>query len=139
MDGLLTFSLVTSPILTLGSNLVNPNVFIILCRLSLSSTKVTFSGSVMQIPIVVGFNFYLMIYAHVPVCLMANTLPLTVIVNLGTEILPFDINILHHFPNEFAPLAILPPLFEVRQLNILGEESVELFVEENDESWMKLV
>lgn len=59
-----------------------------------------------------------MIHAHVPLYFMENTMPLPVIVNLETEILSPDVNILHYFHDEFAPLAILPPLNEEIQVNV---------------------
>lgn len=94
MAGPSTFSPIKYPNHTLGNHLVNPNVFIILCRLSLVGTRVSFIGSVTQVSIISDFYYRLMIHAHVPIHYMENTLPLPTIENLGIEILPFDINII---------------------------------------------
>lgn len=73
-----------------------------------------------------------MIHEHVPPYFMENTLHLSAIVNL-----PFDINILHHVFDEFAPLTILPPLPKEPQVNVPVQESTELILEEEDEAMRK--
>lgn len=75
-----------------------------------------------------------MIYAHVPQFFTENTLPLLAIVNLGIEILPSDVNIVHYFPDEFVSLAILPPLNDETQVNVPVEEDTEVILEENNEA-----
>lgn len=125
MVGTPTFLLVP---FTLGNHLVSLNVLIIICRLSLVGTKVLFSGS--QVPIIANFDFRLMIHINVPIYYLANDLPLLVVENLGTEILPFHINKMHHFLDEFAPLTILPFLPKAPQVNAPIEEDIDMCVEE---------
>lgn len=116
MRGSSTFSPIISSNLTLGNYLVSPDVFIIFCRLSVAGTRVLFFGSLIQVPIIADFDFMVMVHAHVPSYFMTNTLPLPAIENLGTKSLLFDINILHHFPNKYAPLAILSPYMRYHML-----------------------
>lgn len=53
-------------------------------------------------------------------------MPLLAIMNLGIEILPYDVNILHHFHDDFVPLAILPPFNEEIPDDVPIEEAVEV-------------
>lgn len=75
--------------LTLNSYLGTIDVFFILCRLSLTDARVSFSINMLQLPIVNEFNFRVRIHAHVPRYFLLNTFPLPV-VDLGTELLPVD-------------------------------------------------
>lgn len=61
-----TFSLVESPNLSLGNHLLRLDVFVILCRLCLAGTTVSFSANALQVPTIAEFNFFRMIHAHVP-------------------------------------------------------------------------
>lgn len=67
------------------------------------------------------FNFHLSVRAHIPLYFMQNTLPLPAVRNLGTEMVPLDLNVLHHFRDEFVPLVVLPALNEQNE----GEELIE--------------
>lgn len=53
---------------------------------------------------------------------------------LETEILSPNVNILHHFHDEFAPLAILPVLNKEIQVNLPVEEAIEVILEEKGEA-----
>lgn len=75
-----------------------------------------------------------MIHANVPIYYMENTFSLPTVEKLGTEILPSDINIRHHFLDEFSSLAILPYLSEAPQVNVPIEEDNKVCVEEREEA-----
>lgn len=84
------------------------------------------------LPVIAELDFRLMIHVHVPHYFMENNLCLLGIVNLGIEITHFDVNILHHFPDEFVPLVILPPLSEETQINVLVEGDSKMIFEKKE-------
>lgn len=70
-----------------------------------------------------------------PPYFMQNALPLSSVVNLGTEISPSDLNILHDFPvDDYEPLVVLLPRNEGNIDDVPMEEIDEIEMEEEEEA-----
>lgn len=75
-----------------------------------------------------------MIFAHVPLYFLENTMLLLAAINLGTKLLPTDANLVLWFPNEFVPLAVLPLLNEEAISDIPMVEAEEDTVNEEEDT-----
>lgn len=53
-----------------------------------------------------------MIHAHVSRYFLIHTNPLPVVVNLNTEVFPYNAYLVHHFSDAFTLIVVLPPLDE---------------------------
>lgn len=63
-----------------------------------------------------AFDLRVMIQAHVPLYFWENNVHLTVVIDLGTEILPIDANLVHHYPDEQRVLLMFPRKKLVKKL-----------------------
>lgn len=70
-----------------------------------------------------------MMHAHVPQHFLNNTLPISAIVNLSTEVFPVDAHLVHHYVDELVLLGVLPPLNDDTVFDFPMEEDVS---EEDD-------
>lgn len=85
-----------------------------LLEIEFPSLEMPYSGLLL-----LSFNFYVTIYAHVPLYFLENIVPLPTVINLGTEHLP---------------LAILPTLDKEVVSDILMEEAEEDNVNEREDT-----
>ncbi|KAI5682205.1 hypothetical protein M9H77_03433 [Catharanthus roseus] len=96
--------------MSLGHYLGSPDKFLLMCRLSLIGTEISFVMNPLLLPILPISDFRLMIHAHVPRYFLENTLSLLVVEHLGTEILSIDAHPVHHFIDELSPMLYSLPL-----------------------------
>ncbi|KAI5663715.1 hypothetical protein M9H77_23038 [Catharanthus roseus] len=130
--------------LSLGYYLGSLDEFLLMCKLRLIGTQISFMLNPLLLPVLSIFDFPLMIHAHVPSCFLENTPSLPVVENLSTKVLSIDANHVHPFINKLSPIAVLPPLTAWSSINQFMEdidEGIErelaLFVEHYNKNLVK--
>ncbi|KAI5649912.1 hypothetical protein M9H77_35917 [Catharanthus roseus] len=120
-------SLVNS--LSLGHYLGSSDEFLLMCRLRLSGTQISFMLNPLLPSVLSISDFCLMIHVHVPHYFFESTMSLPSIDNLETEILFVDAHSTHHFIDESTLIAVLPPLTITSSINQSTEDIDEGFEE----------